>query len=255
VTLFFFRLTFMPITWPPQRNGRSPKVSILHVCDYITKQFIDAVSTPEIKLSMAETWRSCWNDQQGEEQTYWNDRALKPFPLGWKTPAFEISDTVQMIHCTMPRAFLVMNWEDEDLSGLLYQNLLQTQRKSARIETRYWQLSCYVYTLCYRRRLWYYRFDATSKVQSIGELSVHTWLGFIMPSSIAIRTYVTPVTLRTLKGALASETPRTRGSGVQIPHRTCYSIRCFFYSYVIVRRHRHFAICPRYVLEEVLLSA
>jgi len=46
-----------------------------------------------MKLAMAETWRSCWNDQQGEEQTYWNDRASKPIPLGWKTPAFEISDT------------------------------------------------------------------------------------------------------------------------------------------------------------------
>jgi len=160
-----------------------------------------------------------------------------------------------MIHCTMPRAFLMMNWKDEDLSGLLFQNLLQTQRKSAGIETRYWQLSCYVYTLCYRRRRWYYRFDATSTVQSIGEPSVHTRLGFIMPSSIAIRTYVTPVTLRTLKGALASETPRTRGSGIQIPHRTCYAIRRSFYSYVILRRHRHFAIRRRFVLEEVLSSA
>lgn len=56
----------------------------------------------------------------------------------------------------------------------------------------------------------------------------YTRLGFIMPSSTAIRTYVTPVTLRALKGALASETPRTRGSGVQIPHRTCYSIVALF---------------------------
>jgi len=38
VALFFFRLTFMPITWLSQRNGRSPNVSILHVCDYITKR-------------------------------------------------------------------------------------------------------------------------------------------------------------------------------------------------------------------------
>jgi hypothetical protein len=64
-------------------------------------------------------------------------------------------------------------WEDKDLSGLLFQNLLQMQRRSAGIETRYWQLSYYVCTLCYRRRRWYYRFDATSKVQSIGEPSVH----------------------------------------------------------------------------------
>ena len=68
----------------------------------------------------------------------------------------------------------MVNWEDEDISGLLLQNTLQTQRKSAGIETRYWQLSYYVYTLCYRRRRWYYRFDATSKVQSIGEPSLHT---------------------------------------------------------------------------------
>ena len=82
----------------------------------------------------------------------------------------------------------------------------------------------------------------------------YTPLGFTMPFSTAIRTYVTPVTMRALKGALTSETPRIRGSGVQIPHRTCYSIRRSFYSYVILRRHRHFAICRRYVLEEVLPS-
>jgi hypothetical protein len=51
----------------------------------------------------------------------------------------------------------------------------------------------------------------------------YTRLAFIVPSSTAIRTYVTPVTLRALKGALTSETPRTRGFGVQNPHRTCYS--------------------------------
>jgi len=50
----------------------------------------------------------------------------------------------------------------------------------------------------------------------------------IMPSSTAIRTYVTPVTLRALKGALASETPRNRESGVQTPHRTCYSVVALF---------------------------
>jgi hypothetical protein len=71
----------------------------------------------------------------------------------------------------------------------------------------------------------------------------YTRLGFITPSSTAIRTHVTPVTLRELKGVLASETPRTRGSGVQIPHRVYYSIRRFFYWYAILRRHRHFAIC------------
>jgi hypothetical protein len=68
----------------------------------------------------------------------------------------------------------MVNWEEDDLSGVLFQNLLQTQRKSARIETRYWQLSYYVYTLCYGRLLWYYPFDATSNVQSIVEPSVHT---------------------------------------------------------------------------------
>jgi hypothetical protein len=83
----------------------------------------------------------------------------------------------------------------------------------------------------------------------------YTRLGFIMPSSTAIRTYVTPVTLRGLKGALASETPRTRRSRLQIPHRTCYSICRSFYSYFVLRRHRHLAICHRYVLEEVLPSA
>jgi hypothetical protein len=55
--------------------------------------FIDVVSTPEIELAMAETWRSCWNDQQGEEQTYSNDRVSKPIHLGWKTRAFDMSDT------------------------------------------------------------------------------------------------------------------------------------------------------------------
>jgi hypothetical protein len=63
----------------------------------------------------------------------------------------------------------MVNWEDKDLSGLLFQNLLQTQRKSAGIETRFWQLST-----TFIRRRWYNRFDATFKVQSIGEPSVHT---------------------------------------------------------------------------------
>jgi hypothetical protein len=87
---------------------------------------------------------------------------------------YAASSAVQIIHCTMPWIFLMVSWEAEDLSGLLFQNLLETQRKSAGFETRYWQLSYYVYTLCYRRRRWYYRFGATSKVQSIGEPSVHT---------------------------------------------------------------------------------
>ena len=55
----------------------------------------------------------------------------------------------------------------------------------------------------------------------------YTRLG-IVPSSTAIRAYVTPVTLRALKASLASETPRTRGSGVQTPHRTRYSIVALF---------------------------
>ena len=87
---------------------------------------------------------------------------------------YAASSAVQMIHCTMPRIFLTVNCEDGDLSGLLFQKVLQTQRKSAGIESRYWQLSYYVYMLCYRRRRWYYRFDATSKVQSTGEPSIHT---------------------------------------------------------------------------------
>ena len=73
----------------------------------------------------------------------------------------------------------------------------------------------------------------------------YTRLGFIMPLSTAIRTCVTPVTLRALKGALTFETQRTWGSEVQIPHRICYSVRRSFYSNVILRRYRHFAICRR----------
>ena len=83
----------------------------------------------------------------------------------------------------------------------------------------------------------------------------YTRLGFIMPSSTAVRKYVTPVTPPALKGALASEIPRTRESGVQIPHRACYCIRRSFYSYAVLCRHRHFAICRRCLLEEVLPSA
>jgi fructosamine-3-kinase len=50
-----------------------------------------------MKLAMAATWKSCWNDQQGEEQTYSNYRASKPVPLGWKTRAFDISDTYYLM--------------------------------------------------------------------------------------------------------------------------------------------------------------
>jgi hypothetical protein len=46
-----------------------------------------------MKLAMAETWRSCWNDQQGEEQSYSNGRDSKAFPLDWKTRAYGIPNS------------------------------------------------------------------------------------------------------------------------------------------------------------------
>lgn len=80
--------------------------------------------------------------------------------------------------------------------------------------------SYYIYTLDYTWKHLYYRSDATSKVQSIGEPSAHPG-GFhhaVPHSNMHVR-YT--FTLGGMKGALAPATPRTLGSRLHIPHRAC----------------------------------
>jgi len=84
----------MHIIWSPQRNGRSPNVSILHVRDYITKRNL---STQYQHRKWNWRWlrlgEAAGIISKGEEQTYSNDRASKPITLGWKKRACDISYT------------------------------------------------------------------------------------------------------------------------------------------------------------------
>jgi hypothetical protein len=131
---------------------RIANVSVLHVPDYITKCYLST-------LYQHRKWNWWWlrlGEAAGmiskgkNRPTRMNgsrSQVLLPGDAGlWGSKWWLLSaalSAVQMIHCRMPWSFLMMNWEDEDLSGLLSQNLLQTQRNTTGIETRYCQLHIY----------------------------------------------------------------------------------------------------------------